>query len=163
MVTGSSGSAIQEFRARSIQLVPKNYRIEPEMWNSRDDVADKPPHPEARPPERALARLVGARIKLARRDRGLTLLQLAQLCGTTAQTVQRLEAANMTMSLDWLERICDALKLDPATLFADRETPQWLFKQRAERIRGEAEAVRVRAEGLLAAIDDFTEAANAVE
>ena len=48
--------------------------------------------------------------------RGMTLLQIAGICGTTPQTIQRLETANMTMSLDWLQALADALKVEPYQL-----------------------------------------------
>lgn len=60
-----------------------------------------------------LAHQVGAQIKRQRKARDVTLLMLAQRCGTTPQTMQRLESANMTMSLDWLEAIAKALGLEP--------------------------------------------------
>jgi transcriptional regulator with XRE-family HTH domain len=66
-----------------------------------------------------LAATVGARIRVIRKQRGLTLLELARRCGTTPQTTQRLESANMTLSLDWLELIADALGVEPHQLFCD--------------------------------------------
>lgn len=59
------------------------------------------------------------RIRELRRQRGLTLKELADLSGTTPQTVQRLETANMTVSTDWLERIAAALEVRPIELLAD--------------------------------------------
>lgn len=49
------------------------------------------------------------RIRELRKARGLTLQQLAEKVGTTAQTIQRLETGNMTISLGWLEKISNAL------------------------------------------------------
>lgn len=60
-----------------------------------------------------LAHQVGAMIRKSRKHRGLTLKQLADAIGTTPQTMQRLESANMTLSLDWLEAIARALGLEP--------------------------------------------------
>lgn len=59
------------------------------------------------------------RIRELRRLRGLTLKELADLSGTTPQTIQRLETANMTVSTDWLERIAAALEVRPIELLAD--------------------------------------------
>jgi DNA-binding XRE family transcriptional regulator len=56
------------------------------------------------------------RIRELRKLRNLTLQQLADAIGTTAQTVQRLETDNMTVSLDWLEKIAAALNLSIASL-----------------------------------------------
>ena len=48
------------------------------------------------------------RIREFRKERRWTLQDLARQVGTTAQTVQRLETANMTVSTDWLERFGEA-------------------------------------------------------
>lgn len=55
-------------------------------------------------------------IRAIRKQRSLTLQQLADLVGTTPQTIQRLETGNMSVSVDWLERIARALGLSPADL-----------------------------------------------
>lgn len=59
------------------------------------------------------------RIRELRRERGWTLQDLAGRIGTTAQTVQRLETNNMTVSTDWLEKFGEAFGLDPVSLFDD--------------------------------------------
>ena len=56
------------------------------------------------------------RIRYFRKQRGWTLQALADRIGTTAQTIQRLETSNMTVSTDWLERIADAFGIDPVKL-----------------------------------------------
>jgi len=61
------------------------------------------------------------RIRDLRKRRGLTLKELANRIGTTPQTVQRLETANMTVSTDWLDRISSALGVRPVDLLEDRE------------------------------------------
>ncbi len=66
------------------------------------------------------------RIREFRKLRGLTLKELAEKISTTPQTVQRLETANMTVSTDWLEKIANALNIEPADLIArpgGREIP----------------------------------------
>jgi transcriptional regulator with XRE-family HTH domain len=66
------------------------------------------------------------RIREFRKLRGLTLKELADKISTTPQTVQRLETANMTVSTDWLEKIANALNIEPADLIArpgGREIP----------------------------------------
>jgi transcriptional regulator with XRE-family HTH domain len=57
-------------------------------------------------------------IRAIRKQRGLTLQQLADSVGTTPQTIQRLETGNMSVSVDWLQRIAAALELTPAELLA---------------------------------------------
>ncbi|GGD16679.1 hypothetical protein GCM10011587_21200 [Pyruvatibacter mobilis] len=56
------------------------------------------------------------RIRHYRKLRGLTLQQLAERVGTTAQTVSRLETGNMTVSMDWLQRFADIFELHVADL-----------------------------------------------
>jgi transcriptional regulator with XRE-family HTH domain len=58
------------------------------------------------------------RIRELRKTRGLTLQQLAEQAGTTAQTIQRLETDNMSVSVDWLLRIAPALGVSPAALLS---------------------------------------------
>lgn len=60
--------------------------------------------------------MIETRIREFRKLRGLTLKELADKIGTTPQTVQRLETANMTVSTDWLEKIAAALRLEAADL-----------------------------------------------
>lgn len=71
---------------------------------------------------------MNTRIRELRKRGGLTLQQLADLVGTTAQTVQRLETANMTVSTDWLERFADAFGVHAADLIAGgpNRSIQWL-------------------------------------
>ncbi|MDP2621331.1 MAG: helix-turn-helix transcriptional regulator [Hyphomicrobiales bacterium] len=59
------------------------------------------------------------RIRELRKRRSLTLQQLADLIGTTPQTVQRLETANMTVSMEWLSRFADAFGVRASDLIAD--------------------------------------------
>ena len=61
------------------------------------------------------------RIRHFRKLRGWTLQELAERIGTTAQTIQRLETSNMTVSTDWLERIGAALGVPPINLLSDTE------------------------------------------
>lgn len=56
------------------------------------------------------------RIRELRKMRRMTLAELAQRIGTTPQTVQRLETANMTVSTDWLEKFADVFGVHPAEL-----------------------------------------------
>ena len=61
------------------------------------------------------------RIRHFRKMRGWTLQELAERIGTTAQTIQRLETSNMTVSTDWLDRIGTALGVPPISLLAGTE------------------------------------------
>ena len=52
---------------------------------------------------------VGALIRDARRQRGLTQSQLAGLLGTSQSAVHRIEAGNQNLSLEMINRIAEAL------------------------------------------------------
>jgi transcriptional regulator with XRE-family HTH domain len=58
------------------------------------------------------------RIREVRRAKGYTLLDVAERCDppTTAQTIGRLETGTRTLSLDWLNRIANALGVDSSEL-----------------------------------------------
>lgn len=65
---------------------------------------------------------LSTRIRELRKARGFTLQQLADQAGTTAQTIQRLETDNMSVSVDWLQRIAPALGVSPAGLLEEANT-----------------------------------------
>lgn len=58
------------------------------------------------------------RIRAIRKDKGMTLSDLALAClpPTTPQTIGRLETGTRTLSIDWLNRIAGALGVDPEAL-----------------------------------------------
>jgi transcriptional regulator with XRE-family HTH domain len=58
------------------------------------------------------------RIREVRRARGMTLQDVATACNppTTPQTIGRLETGMRTVSIDWLNRIAEALGVDAADL-----------------------------------------------
>lgn len=58
------------------------------------------------------------RIRDIRRQKGLTLAEVAQACDppTTAQTIGRLETGMRNLSLIWMNRIAAALAVDPQLL-----------------------------------------------
>ncbi|MDA7788033.1 helix-turn-helix domain-containing protein [Sphingomonadaceae bacterium] len=58
------------------------------------------------------------RIRDFRKQKGLTLADLAAACdpATTAQTIGRLETGTRTLSLKWMQRIADALEVEPEAL-----------------------------------------------
>lgn len=60
------------------------------------------------------------RIREVRKGKGLTLDEVARRCDppTTAQTIGRLETGTRTLSLEWLNRIANALDVDSGTLLA---------------------------------------------
>ena len=58
------------------------------------------------------------RIRDIRRQQGLTLAEVAARCHppTTAQTIGRLETGMRSLSLTWMNRIAEALEVDPQML-----------------------------------------------
>lgn len=58
------------------------------------------------------------RIRDIRREKGMTLAELAAACEppTTAQTIGRLETGMRTLSINWMDRIAGALGVDPQML-----------------------------------------------
>lgn len=66
---------------------------------------------------------MATRIHQVRKQRCLTLQNLADRVGTTAQTIQRLETAKMTVTVEWLERIAKALDMNPAMLLTTYASP----------------------------------------
>ena len=58
------------------------------------------------------------RIRAIRKEKGLTLAQLAARCDppTTAQTIGRLETGMRNLSIKWMDRIGAGLGVDPQTL-----------------------------------------------
>lgn len=55
-------------------------------------------------------------IRRFRRQRGLTLAQLGERIGTTPQSISRLETGVMKLSMDWVEKIAEALGVAPQML-----------------------------------------------
>ncbi|MHA6334007.1 helix-turn-helix transcriptional regulator [Qipengyuania sp. CAU 1752] len=58
------------------------------------------------------------RIRDIRKDRGMTLADLAEACDppTTAQTIGRLETGMRNLSIKWMDRIATALEVEPEML-----------------------------------------------
>lgn len=62
--------------------------------------------------------MIQSRIREIRRAKGLTLQQVADRVGTTAQTIGRLETGMRTLSIDWVRKIADGLGADPSELLS---------------------------------------------
>lgn len=58
------------------------------------------------------------RLRDIRKAKGWTLAELADACDppTTAQTIGRLETGTRNLSIKWMDRIANALEIDPETL-----------------------------------------------
>lgn len=62
--------------------------------------------------------MIQSRIREIRKSKKMTLQQVAERTGTTAQTIGRLETGMRTLSLGWVQRIAQALDTDAANLLA---------------------------------------------
>jgi len=61
----------------------------------------------------------GNRLRTARKDRGLTLEQLAVSCSTSETVLRNYEKARKSPNVEMLLRICEALKVSPDYLLQD--------------------------------------------
>ena len=61
----------------------------------------------------------GNRLRIARKDRGLTLEQLASVCNTSETVLRNYEKARKSPNVEMLLRICEALKISPDYLLQD--------------------------------------------
>ena len=79
------------------------------------------------------------RIRDIRRDKGMTLADLAEACRppTTPQTIGRLETGLRNLSIKWMDRIAAALGVDPEMLVRSeaKARPQIVEKQRIEHLQ----------------------------
>jgi transcriptional regulator with XRE-family HTH domain len=106
----------------------------------------------------SLAVRVGGRMRDIRKSKGLTLKNVGDRCDTSGQSIQRLETGNMTLSIDWIERISAALGIEPRALFGDDDV---MLQQLAERqIYNEARNLRFYARAVIERVDKFLEAAG---
>jgi transcriptional regulator with XRE-family HTH domain len=105
-----------------------------------------------RPDTGALARAVGAQIRSIRKSKNMTLNDLARACGTTPQTIQRLEMGNMTLSVDWIEAICIALGAEPYEIFPHQNRN---VTAQLETMRTEAEVLKIRLVDCIGRIEEF--------
>lgn len=89
------------------------------------------------------------RIRDIRREKGLTLAEVAARCHppTTAQTIGRLETGTRNLSLTWMNRIGAALGVDPELLVRGEETPQPRLIARLT--EGSAEALETPRDAIL--------------
>lgn len=63
------------------------------------------------------------RLRQLRKASGLTLEQLAESAGTSAQQISRLEKSERRLTADWLARLAPALKVTPRDLLATASLP----------------------------------------
>jgi transcriptional regulator with XRE-family HTH domain len=61
------------------------------------------------------------RLREHRQRLGLSSVHVAELVGTSPQTVCRLEMGNMTLSLAWINRFAEALQVKPSDILPTAE------------------------------------------
>lgn len=76
------------------------------------------------PTHKSFSDELSERFRLLRKSKGLKLIDVARLCHTTPQTIQRLETNKMTVSTEWIEKLCTALGENPKTLFSTEDNWQ---------------------------------------
>jgi len=82
----------------------------------------------------------------------MALDDIARLCETTPQTICRLEIATMTLSVDWIEKICIALDIEPYTIFPH---PGRDANAKLEDMRTEVEVMRLRSVDFIGRMEEF--------
>ena len=63
---------------------------------------------------------LGEKIRLIRKDKGITQVQLAHSIGKDQQSIQRLEAGNINPSYIYLEEIADGLNVSLLDLLSNQ-------------------------------------------
>lgn len=72
---------------------------------------------------------VGGRIKYFRTKRGLTVNGLANLAGISQSYLRDIELGNKTPTIEYIEYICDALKISLVTFFDINDESEPLNKK----------------------------------
>lgn len=81
------------------------------MANSKDD-------------KFGLDQFIGMKVKRARLEEGLKLVDVARISGISQGMVSKIENAQVSTSLDTLHRLCDAIGLPISKLFTDYDRPE---------------------------------------
>lgn len=61
---------------------------------------------------------MGNRIAEVRKAKGLTIKKLAELVGTSSQQISHLEKGHRRLTVEWMERIAEALNCHPSDLLS---------------------------------------------
>lgn len=120
----------------------------------------------AKPADRkqpSLAERLGMAFRAKRKRHGKTLRDIAELIGTTPQTVQRLETGGMPITMDRLEKLCGALNIDPGDLLsgdqriADIMAREAAIEEREVALAATVEEMRLRAINFIGKLDGLLE------
>lgn len=71
-----------------------------------------------------LDQYIGMKVKRARLDEGLKLVDVARISGVSQGMVSKIENAQVSTSLETLNRICSAIGLSMSKLFNDYDRPE---------------------------------------
>ncbi|WP_342479700.1 helix-turn-helix transcriptional regulator [Paenibacillus sp. FSL F4-0097] len=77
-----------------------------------------------------LLTIVGKRIRIFRKNRGLTQVQLGELVGIPQSYIGNIERGERNVSIETLERIVIALEISPEELFIPIKSNQNLLKDK---------------------------------
>lgn len=66
--------------------------------------------------------LFGERLRDARVKQGMTQIELAELADLTSQYVSKIESGQINLTLSTVQRLAEALCIDPASLLRKRAT-----------------------------------------
>ncbi len=88
-------------------------------------------------------------------ERGISTYRLAQMSGICYSTIRTAEKRNGQLSVDVLERICDALEISMAEFFADDEQLTILRSAGSQRNRGVSDAGNAKSQGLCKSCSNF--------
>lgn len=83
------------------------------------------------------------KIRKIREELGLTLEQVAEISGTSAQQIARLEVGDRRLTDDWMRRIAPALGVPPAALLADLAPNIPSVVQEAKKVRLRPDEIRL--------------------
>ncbi len=61
----------------------------------------------------------GVRVRKIRKERNMTIVELAELCGTSENVIRNYEKSRRLPQVDMLARICNALQVSPEYLLQD--------------------------------------------
>jgi transcriptional regulator with XRE-family HTH domain len=106
------------------------------------------PPPSIREDSPLMTERVPAIMRRVRKERCLTLYEIAARMGTTPQTLQRLETGNMTLSLDWVDRWLAALRLPIDALIEPRSRKEIFVDAKLQAAAQVALQLRQMAENL---------------
>lgn len=78
---------------------------------------------EAQNPKLQLEQYIAMKVKQKRSEQGLKITDVARIAGLSQGMISKIENAQVSTSLDTLNRLCDAIGLSISQLFSDYDRP----------------------------------------